>query len=309
MQHHHSLDGLNLSNAWTTIGSFDGVHRGHQVILNHVVRGAHSAGSPAVVVTFYPHPAVVLRSLQEPFYLTTPDERARILTELGIDHVVTLPFSHEIARLTAEEFMLLLSNHLGLDHLIVGNNFALGRKRSGDIPTLRELGKSLGYEVEVLSPALVNDQMISSTRIRERVNEGQVTEAAALLGRWYRVGGKVVHGDGRGRLIGIPTANVAFWPEQVVPARGVYACLAWIHNKAVPAVTNIGLRPTFEVDNLVTRIETHLLDFNEDLYDMDLQLDFIKYIRPEMRFPSADALIEQIHNDIRSAREVLPYVP
>ncbi len=298
-----------FKNAWATIGSFDGVHRGHQVIINQLVQEAHAAGSPAVVVTFYPHPAVVLRNLQGPFYLTTLEERAAIMADLGIDYMITLPFSHEIAKLTAEDFMINLSDHLGLTRLLVGNNFALGRGRSGDIHTLRYLGEGLGYEVEVVPPALVNDQMISSTRIRELVGQGQVSDAAALLGRWYRVSGKVVHGDGRGRLIGIPTANVAFWPEQIVPQRGVYACLASIHNKAFPAVTNIGLRPTFEVNNSISRVETHLLDFNEDLYDMDLQLDFIKYLRPEERFPSADALIAQIHIDIQNAREVLPYVP
>jgi len=309
MLHHRSLDGLKLNSAWTTIGSFDGVHRGHQVILNHLVRGAHTAEAPSVVVTFYPHPAVVLRDLQGPFYLTTPDDRAAILADIGIDHVVTLPFNHDVAALTAEKFMEMLHDHLGLTRLVVGNNFALGRGRSGDIHTLRRLGEGLGYEVEVIPPVLMNDQNISSTRIRELISIGQVSDAAVLLGRWYRVSGKVVHGDGRGRLIGIPTANVAFWPEQIIPERGVYACLAWIHNKAVPAVTNIGLRPTFEVNNFVSRIETHLLDFNEDLYDMDLKIDFIKYLRPEKRFPSADALIEQIHIDIQKAREVMPYVP
>ncbi len=309
MQHHHSLDDLHLKNAWATIGSFDGVHRGHQVIINQLVQEAHAAGSLAVVVTFYPHPAVVLRNLQGPFYLTTLDERAAIMADLGIDYMITLPFSQEVATLTAEDFMIDLSDHLGLTRLLVGNNFALGRGRSGDVHTLRFLGEGLGYEVEVVPPALVNGQMISSTRIRELVGQGQVSDAAALLGRWYRVSGKVVHGDGRGRLIGIPTANVAFWPEQIIPQRGVYACLATIHNKAFPAVTNIGLRPTFEVNNAISRVETHLLNFNEDLYDMDLQLDFIKYLRPEERFPSADALIAQIHIDIQNAREVLPYVP
>ncbi len=309
MQHHLTLDGLSLTNSWTTIGSFDGVHRGHLVILDHLVKGAHANGLPAAVVTFYPHPVVVLRDLQGPFYLTTPDERAALLADLGVDHVITLPFSHEFAEMTAENFMTLLSDHLRLSRLVVGNNFALGRGRSGDIHILRHLGEGLGYEVDVVQPAMVNDQMISSTRIRELIIQGQVGEAAALLGRWYRVGGKVVHGDGRGRLIGIPTANVSFWPEQIIPERGVYACLAWIHHQAFPAVTNIGLRPTFEADNTVARIETHLLDFHEDLYDMDLQLDFVKFLRPEKRFPSADALIEQIHTDIQNAREVLPYVP
>lgn len=307
MQHHHSLEELTLQGAWATIGSFDGVHRGHQTIIRHLVQGAHAAGAPAVVVTFFPHPSVVLRGLENPFYLNTPEERAALLAEFGVDHVITLPFDAAFAAQTAEDFMIQLCDHVGLARLIVGNDFALGRARAGTIHTLRHLGEGLGYEVETMQPALAGESPISSTRIRDLISRGQVGEAAALLGRWYRVSGKVVHGDGRGRLIGIPTANLAYWQEQIVPARGVYACLAWNHHQAHPAVTNIGLRPTFELNNTQARIETHLLDFDEDLYDMDLSIDFIKFLRPEARFESADALIDQIHHDIQQAREVLPY--
>lgn len=309
MQHHLSLADLSLDGAWVTIGSFDGVHRGHQVILNQMVHGAHAAGRPAVVVTFFPHPVVVLKGIQGPIYLTSDEERTRLLADLGVDHVVTLAFDQELASQTAGQFMQNLADHLHLSRLIVGYDFALGHGRQGNIPTLRQLGADLGYEVEVIAPSEINGGAVSSTRIRQLISQGQVVEATQLLGRWYRLSGKVVHGDGRGRSIGIPTANLSVWSERVIPATGVYATLASIHGHSIPSVTNIGLRPTFEANAALPRIEAFLIDYDEDLYGMNLQLDFIKFLRPEQRFSSPNALIEQIHQDILNAREVLPYVP
>lgn len=309
MQHHRSLDSVSLTGAWVTIGSFDGVHRGHQTLLNHMVEGAHAAGEPAVVVTFFPHPAIVLRGLQGPFYLTSPEERARLMAENGVDHVITLPFTHELAGQSAEDFMTNLADHLRLTRLVVGYDFALGRGRVGNIHTLRDLGEGLNYEVDVITPTSIHDELISSTRIRDLLTKGQFSEATLLLGHWYSTSGRVVHGDGRGGQIGIPTANLALWNEQILPARGVYASLAWIHNQAVPSVTNIGVRPTFENHTGSARVEAHLLDFHEDLYGEELRLDFVKFLRPEQRFPSVRALLDQIQQDIQNAREVLPYVP
>jgi riboflavin kinase / FMN adenylyltransferase len=308
MQHYRSLDDVHLQGAWVTIGSFDGVHRGHQAVLNRLVQSACAAQQPAVVVTFFPHPSVVLRGLQGPFYLTSPDERARLMAELGIDVVVTLPFDLQLASLSADDFMAEIADHLHLSHLVVGYDFALGRARSGNVHTLRHIGETYNYEVDAIASTDIQDQPVSSTRIRELINKGQVSDAALLLGRWYSVTGQVVHGDGRGGKIGIPTANLSVWSEQILPMRGVYATLAWVNNRPFPAVTNIGLRPTFETNPTLSKIETHLLDFNEDLYNMDLRLDFVKFLRPEQRFPSVQALIDQIQQDIISAREVLPYV-
>lgn len=309
MRHYRSLDEIQLKGAWVTIGSFDGVHRGHQALLNRLVQGAQAAGQPSAVVTFFPHPAIVLRGLQGPFYLSSPDERAMFIGNLGIEHVLTLNFNRGIASQTAQEFMENLVAHLGCTRLLVGQDFAIGRGRHGDIHTLRQIGLQLGYQLEVVPPTLVNSQLISSTRIREMVVQGQVSEAANLLGRWYSITGKVVRGDGRGQQIGIPTANLALWNERILPARGVYATLAWIHDRAVPAVTNIGLRPTFETGTALARVEAHLLDFSEDLYGTELRLEFVKFLRNEQRFNSARALLDQIRVDIQNAREVLPYVP
>jgi len=261
------------------------------------------------VVTFFPHPAIVLRGLQGPFYLSSLDERVRLLGELGVDIVVCLTFNRELASQTAEDFMGDLVEHLHLSRLVVGHDFALGRGRSGDIHTLRHIGEGMGYEVDLVPAESISHQLISSTRIRDLITQGQVSEAAKLLGRWYNLEGKVVHGDGRGKTIGIPTANLSWWGERIIPARGVYATLAWINQQAVPGVTNIGLRPTFETGDTLARIETHLLDYNEDLYDSSLRLEFIKFLRSEQRFSSARELLDQIQIDVQNAREVLPYVP
>jgi riboflavin kinase/FMN adenylyltransferase len=309
MQHFRSLADVHLQGAWVTIGTFDGVHRGHQAVLNHLVQSAHAAHQPAVVITFFPHPAVFLRGLQGPYYLTSPDERARLMAELGVDVVITLPFDQELSALSADDFMADLVDHLHLTRLVVGYDFALGRGRSGNVHTLRHIGETLDYEVDAIASTDIKDQPVSSTRIRELISLGQVSDAALLLGRWYSLSGRVVHGDGRGGKIGMPTANLAVGNEQILPARGVYATLAWIDHQAVPAVTNIGLRPTFETDAVVARVESHLLDYHEDLYNMDMRLDFVKFLRPELRFPSIQALIDQIQQDVLAAREVLPYVP
>jgi riboflavin kinase / FMN adenylyltransferase len=309
MQPSPAFEDLYLDSAWVTIGSFDGVHRGHQQIIRKLVSEAHSSGAPAVVVTFFPHPAVVLRGLQGPFFLTTPDERAALLEKLGIDYVVTLPFDKQMAMQTAEEFMTAIKTHLGLKKLVVGYNFALGRGRQGDISTLTALGEKMGYSVEVMSPVEIDGEVISSSRIRALLNQGDVSSAADLLGRPYKVAGEVTHGDGRGHGLGIPTANLSVWPERLVPAVGVYATWASYRGKRYASVTNIGIRPTFENDPVLPRIETHLLDFDRDLYGQPLELEFVQHLRREQRFPSIQILLDQIHQDILQAREVLIDAP
>lgn len=315
MRHFHSLEEVELKNAWATIGAFDGVHRGHQAILAPLVAEAHAAGCPAVVVTFFPHPAVVLRSVHNPHYLSTPDERAALLGELGIDAVITLAFTSELAALTAPEFMHLLKGHLGLRQLWVGYDFALGRNRQGDIPTLRRLGEEMGYSVRVIPEITQGGASVSSSQVRALVREGNVGQAARLLGRPYRLSGEVVHGDARGRTIGIPTANLSPWPGKIVPATGVYATWAWVPAAEstlrgeirVQAVTNIGLRPTFAGQPDAPRIEAHLLNFERDLYGQTISLEFLEHLRPEQRFPSVDALLAQIALDKERAKEVFSH--
>lgn len=305
MQHIRSLSDLRLRGAWGTIGSFDGVHRGHQAIIRSLVDAAHAVAAQVVVVTFYPHPAVVLRGFNAPFYLTSPDERAELLGELGVDVVLTLPFDRQMAEQSAETFMRSLVEAFGLARLCVGQDFALGRGRSGDIPALQALGQQLGYQVQVIPPVTNSEGVISSSQIRAALQMGSVEAAASLLGRPYFVQGEVIHGQQRGQTIGIPTANLGLPHERLLPANGVYATWAWVGDERYASVTNIGVRPTFEHQPVLPRAETHLLDFDGDLYGQNLRVDFIAHLRGEQPFSDIQTLLTQIHRDISRAREVL----
>lgn len=312
MEHYRSLDDVRLEGAWVTIGTFDGVHLGHQAILRPMAAAAHAAGAPAVVVTFYPHPVVVLRGVQEPMTLTPPDERARLLGALGIDVVVTLTFDRALAALPAEDFMARLSAALGLHELWVGHDFALGRNRAGDIPALREIGERLGYRLHVTDEVLVQGNgRVSSSLIRERVRAGDLRGANAMLGRPYAVQGRVAHGEQRGRTLGFPTLNVDYPAEQIAPAYGVYATWTWIdlegEPRRVPSVTSVGLRPTFDPPILTPRVEAYLIDYQGDLYDTLARVEFLEFLRPELKFTSAQALIDQMVLDTQQAREVLAH--
>ena len=308
---HASLDEVALAEAWRargpwlTIGSFDGVHLGHQVLIRRLVESAHEVQSPALVLTFWPHPAVVLRDLQGPFYLTDPEERVSLLESLGVDRVITLTFDRNLAALSAAEFMSKLTEMLSLRSLVVGYNFALGHGREGNIPRLQELGNQLGYTVDTVPPQTVEGVVVSSSGLRSLLSEGKVEKVAQGLGRWYKISGEIVHGDGRGHSLGIPTANLAVSADKLIPAVGVYACWGWVGGQRCKAVTNIGFRPTFETQQLTLRVETHLMDFDQDLYGRNLELEFVARLRGEQRFATIQALLAQIEQDILSARALL----
>ncbi len=305
MQHFQTIEPVHLENSWVTIGSFDGVHLGHQVIVNNLVNQAHQAGAPAVVVTFFPHPAAVLGKGINIGYLTSADERAELLGALGIDLVVTIPFTRDLAALSALEFMTLLKNHLGLKQLFIGYDFALGRQREGNIDRLTELGRQLDYKVNVQHAVTHAETPVSSSQIRKLIREGDIGEARKMLGRWYSVTGKVVRGDGRGKLLGFPTANIDYWFERVMPPFGVYATWAWVDDIRYPSVSSLGVRPTFETHPSSPRLEAFLMDFDGDLYDREIRLEFVSWQRPELRFNSARELIDQMNLDKYLAVEVL----
>lgn len=307
MEHLHSLENLSLTAAWVTIGSFDGVHRGHQALARQLAEAAHTQGQPAVVVTFYPHPAIVLHHRHAPYYLTSPEERAALLGEQGIDYVITLLFDRELANLSAEAFMHRLRADLDLRHLWVGYNFALGSGRQGNTEILETLGGQMGYTLRVITPVKNHAQAISSHQIRQSLTKGDVHQAARLLGRWYSVEGAVQSGVGRGRRLGIPTINTEVWRERLMPAAGVYATRVQVGDRLLQGVTNFGTRPTFHDETPAPQLETHLLDFNGDLYGATLRIEFIEYLRPERRFESVRELTEQIQRDILLAREVLSH--
>ena len=305
MAHFRSLDDLTLQNAWLTIGVFDGVHRGHQEIIRQLTAGAHADRAPAVVLTFFPHPAVILGGKNDFKSLTTPEERAALLESLGVDTVITHPFDRALAAQTAEEFMCRVALTLGLRRLLVGFDFALGHGREGNVARLTELGKTLGYEVHTITPVTNGKETISSTRIRQQILAGEVTAAAVGLGRCYALTGPVIRGDGRGKKINIPTANLDIPAEKVIPANGVYACWAWASGKKYLSVTNLGIRPTFTTEENAPHVETHLLDFDRDLYGQEVKLEFVERLREERKFPSVDALVGQIHRDIARASRIL----
>jgi riboflavin kinase/FMN adenylyltransferase len=307
MHHYRTLEGLHLDRAWATIGSFDGVHRGHQSLIKQMVAGAHASGHSAVVVTFYPHPAVILRGIQEPYYLTSPDERADLLHDLGVDTIITLQFDRVLASQSAEEFMTNLSQHTGLRQLWVGPDFALGKGRQGTPLVLQEIGKRLGYTVDIVEQVNVAGERVSSSQIRTLVMSGKVDQAAVMLGRLYGVKGEVIHGDGRGRDLGIPTANLQTWPERLLPANGIYATWVVHDHQRLPSVTNVGIRPTFDNHTNLPRVEAFILDFDRDIYHQQIEVEFVEFFRPEIRYTSINDLMDQIHKDIQQAREVLSH--
>jgi riboflavin kinase/FMN adenylyltransferase len=304
MIHAQSIDQLDLQNSWLTIGVFDGVHRGHQQILQKLTAGAHPLHVPAVVLTFWPHPASVLgNSIVK--CLTTPEERAALLFDLGVDTVITQTFDRSVANTSAFDFAARLKKHLGVTQLLMGYDFALGKGREGDAARLAGIGTELGYSVEVV-PALSDESgVVSSTEIRKLVGVGDVAEAARLLGRPYSLHGAVIHGDGRGRAIGIPTANVDYSRDKVIPTNGIYACWVNIGSERYRAMTNIGTNPTFTPDKRSSNVEAHLLDFDRDLYDQDIKVEFVERLRDEIKYSSVEALVSQIHMDIQQGREIL----
>jgi len=304
MQHYHSLEEVNLQDSWLTIGVFDGIHRGHQEIIKKLTTGAHADDAPAVVLTFDPHPASVL-SEHEIKCVTLPDERADLLGKLGVDVVITERFTRELSTVTAYDFMSRLTPHLGLRHLLIGYDFALGKGREGNAPRLTEIGLELGYIVEVVSALSDDSGVISSTEIRKLIEVGNVAEAARLLGHPYSLHGPVIHGDGRGRTINVPTANISYSHDKMIPAKGIYACWAYLNDKKYLAAINIGTNPTFTPDKQSPNVEAHLLDFHRELYGEDVRLEFVARLRDELKFDSVDELLEQIWKDVAKVREIL----
>ncbi|MCE1253168.1 MAG: bifunctional riboflavin kinase/FAD synthetase [Anaerolineae bacterium] len=305
MPHYLTWEKLDYESVWLTIGSFDGVHLGHQHLIKKMADEAHAAGSKAVVLTFFPHPLLVLKGSTAPYYLTDSNEKADLLIQSGADAVLTVPFTKDLASLSALEFIQKVKTYLNLSHLWVGYDFALGRNREGDIPRLTEIGKDLGFQVSVFQPFLEGKDTVSSRQIRALLTEGKVDLAAKMLGRYYSISGEIVHGDGRGHLIGIPTTNLQYSPQRILPRPGVYATYAHVGDRVFKGVSNIGTNPTFINAPIPLRLETYILDFSGDLYGTRQTIDFCYFIRPEEKYDSIQALKDRIQMDIQFARENL----
>ena len=289
------------------LGNFDGVHRGHQAVIG---RGADLAAGngPLVVLTFEPHPRSFFRPDQPPFRLTPALNKVHHIEALDVDGLVVLRFDAAFSNLTADEFVRrILVDGLTARHVVVGHDFAFGNKRAGTVDTLSEMGAGLGFDVTVVEPvASADDEVYSSTRIRDYLAAGKPGHAAALLGRPFEVEGPVFEGAKRGRTIGFPTANLALG-DYVRPAYGVYAVLAGIERADgeawYDAIANVGKRPT--VDGTHEMLEVHIFDFEEDLYGQVLRVALIEFIRPEQEFDGLDALKAQIETDCVTARRIL----
>lgn len=293
---------------YLTIGNFDGVHRGHQMLICELAEAAHRAGGQAGLLTFEPHPVAVLRPEVKTLRLTGNEERADLLAALGLDFVVVHSFTRETAATPAAAFLAQLIRHMPLAELWVGPDFALGKGREGNTERLAELGREMGFALRVVPPFVWRGEQVRSSRVRSLLSEqGAVEEAADLLGRPYRVWGQVVMGAQRGRTLGFPTANLLLPQERLAPAYGVYACWAWRGDTGHPAVVNVGVRPSF--DNGHPSVEAYLLDFSGNLYDEILGLSFIARLRGEKKFGNIGELVAQIGADAESARRLLANPP
>ena len=302
MQHADSLEAVSLEKpSVVTIGAFDGVHRGHQKLIAELVSEAHAQDRAAAVICFFPHPDVVLRGITGRYYLTSPDERARLLAELGVDVLVVHPFNDEVRHVRAADFVQRLRDHLKMAALWATADFAMGFNREGDIGFLRAQGVEV-HTIEMVAPD-GNGDRISSSAIRAALEAGDVSKAAEWLGRPYRIAGEVIGGAQRGRSIGFPTANIDIWEEQVIPANGVYACRTFLGGETFNAVTNVGVRPTFE--GVGVTVEAHIFDFDRDIYGQTLSLDFMQRLRGEQKFDGIEALVAQIKQDAKQARTLL----
>ncbi len=285
-----------------TIGNFDGVHIGHKKIIAAVKKEAKQKGLSSCVITFHPHPQKVLQNIDIPL-LVPIRERLKLLEKEGIDVVACYTFTKDIAKIPAKDFVTdILVGKLNLKHLIVGPDFSFGRKREGNLDLLVKMGKEYGFDTEVVETALIDGEIVSSTSIRNLVREGNVIKARKFLGYNFYIEGQVKEGERRGRQIGFPTANLdTDW--DILPKVGVYATLAHVDDRVLNSITNVGYRPTFGNNELL--IETHIFNFDEDIYKKRMKIEFIDRIRDEQKFNGPEALVEQIKKDVEKVNIIL----
>ena len=286
-----------------TIGVFDGVHLGHKYLLSQLKEHARQEGWLSGVVTFRQHPQAVLSPQTELPCLTDLSQRIKLLKEGGIEAVITLSFTPELARLSTRQFVELLKKYLRMRVLVIGPDFALGRNREGDANALNTLGRDMGFNVTVVPPLLINDEVVSSTTIRNALAEGDMKRVHDLLGRPFSLQGQVIAGAGRGVELGFPTANLEVDPQQALPPDGVYATWAYIDDNVYQSMTNIGKRPTF--GNNERAVEVYVLDYQGDLYGQELRVEIIERLRAEKRFATADELKQQMAEDVKQGRYIL----
>jgi riboflavin kinase / FMN adenylyltransferase len=299
LRHFRQAGGVAL-----TIGNFDGVHLGHQHLVRFVIECARAAALLAGAVTLYPDPVRILRPQEPVQYLTSLEERLELLRALGLEIVLPLTFTSELAELSPRAFVSLLREELGLRLLVMGPDNAFGRNREATPASMAELGREMGFEVAVLPEPLAAGRLtVSSTSIRTALAEGDLESVRRQLGRRYSIRGPVVAGDSRGRTLGFPTANIGVTADRALPAFGVYATWAYVGESRYKSATNIGTRPQF--GGLKPTVETFILDFDGDLYDQTVRIELVERLRPELKFDSVESLIEEMNRDIARSREIL----
>jgi riboflavin kinase/FMN adenylyltransferase len=296
----------NVTATIVTVGTFDGVHRGHQDVVDRLVARGRDAGLRTVLVTFEPHPLEIVNPDAAPLLLTPGREKLEVLAQSGLDYVAVLPFTAALAKYEADQFVdLVLRDLFRMRELLIGYDHGFGRGRTGDVSLLRELGRSRGFQVDVVPPVVTDGGApISSSVVRRALTEGDLATARAALGRPYSVSGVVAHGEKRGRLLGYPTINVLPGsPRKLLPHAGVYAVVVQTPRGPYGGMMNLGPRPTF--GDARVSLEAHLFDGAGDWYDAPVRIDFIARLRDVQRFSSADALVEQLARDATAARAAL----
>ncbi len=288
-----------------TIGNFDGVHLGHHMLFSEVVGRAYREKGESVAITFEPHPLKVLKPEIGIKFISTYEQKMELIELAGLDILVVIPFTKEFATTTAEGFVNeILIKRIGVNELVVGYDYAFGRGRQGDIPFLQEQGRLHGFGVTVVEPYYVDDMLVSSTKIRELVNQGRMRDVKKLLGRYYQIRGEVLVGKQRGgAVVGFPTANLHISEEDLCPKHGVYVTQVVYEGKCYGGVLNIGYNPTFGEENLSA--ETHIFDFNQDIYGKKIKINLLRFLRDEQKFSGVAQLTEQIKKDIQQAKIVL----
>lgn len=294
-----------FDNAAVTIGNFDGVHLGHQILFSEVVSKAYKNNGTSIAVTFEPHPLKVVRPDIGIKLISTAEQKKELIALAHIDKLLIIPFTREFANTPAEIFVDdVLRRTLGVKELVVGYDYAFGKSRQGDIPFLKEQGRKKGFNVSVVEPYYVDDMLASSTKVRQLVAQGRMRDVRKLLGRYYQIRGEVKMGKRRGGpLLGFPTANLYISAEDLCPQLGVYVTQVMYGGKCYGGVLNIGYNPTFEGERLSA--ETHIFDFNEDIYGKPIKINLLRFLRGEKKFSGPEELVAQITRDVEEAKQVL----
>lgn len=298
-----------LSKAYVTIGNFDGVHLGHQMLFADVVNKAYTNNGTSVAITFAPHPLKVVRPEIGIKLISTCDQKRELIAQANIDILFIIPFTKQFAATTADKFIDSLQSKVGIEELVVGYDYAFGKGRQGNIDFLKEQGRQRGFKVSVVEAYHVDDMLASSTKVRELVSAGKMKWVKKLLGRFYQIRGEVIKGKQRGgSLIGFPTANLHISEDDLCPKHGVYVTQVIYEGKCYGGVLNIGYNPTFAANsdqkNKISA-ETHIFDFNQDIYGKPIKINLLRYLRSEQKFSGPEELAQQIRKDCQEAQQVL----